>query len=102
MRDRTSAPMLAPLLAAGLLFSVLSFSALSAQVRKRALVDLTYKRIFANFGTTYRTGMGVATVATPTPTPSVMWPANVVSGTFATTFSGGYTPFASRAETFGA
>lgn len=89
-------------LARGLLAgSALLLWAATASASQQALVQLSWKEQFIA-GTTfvYQAGSGVATVGSTTPTPSIMWPANIVTGAVSFTYSGAYTPFASRVGTY--
>ena len=89
-------------LASGLLAgSVLLFSAAAASASQQALVQLSWKEQFIA-GTTFvaQSGTAVATVGAATPTPSIMWPANIVQGSVSFTYSGAYTAFASRVGTY--
>ena len=67
--------------------------ALSASGSQQALVRLVYKALTNNSTSTIGPATGVATVATGTPTPSVMWPAGIAKSTTTFTTSGPYLSF---------
>jgi len=72
----------------------------AASQSTQAIVRLQYK---ANFfaGTTFfdASGVGIATIGSTTPTPSVMWGPNIVSGMVTSTYSNTFIPFGSRMTT---
>ena len=85
------------------LFAGMLLAGPAALASQQALVDLTYKNQFFSVGLSRDvfTVMGaVVTVQTTAPTPSVMWPANILAGSRSFTYSGGYTPIASNMETY--
>lgn len=106
--NRSSFSRTALVLLLGLGFLV-AIPAGTATASKQALVKLQYVNSFF-FGTTFGSQMGYVPVTvntTTTPTPTIMWPAGLVKCTPGTgctaesfTYSGGYTPFASRMGTF--
>lgn len=88
-------------LAIGALAAVL-IPALHASASQQAVVTISYKNQFA-VGTTFTafTGAGIVTVNTTSPPASVMWPANIISGSRNFTYIGPFTPFASVVSSYG-